>query len=210
MVDAQSERPTGGQPRFIRTFVAVEMPSEIKAVLRTAQDEFRRIGGSALPIRWTDPDGFHLTLKYLGMTRAELISDVERELEWGLLEHRAFALALGATGVFPNPHAPRVLWVGVRGDLATLAAIRDVAQRAIAPLGFPTENRPFAPHLTLGRFREEATADERRRLGAALAHLALPPTEPFRVEAVTLMRSDTGPAGARYTPIFALPLRERK
>lgn len=213
---------TAEAPATLRTFVAIELPDGVKEGLAAAQRAWRAaagpggdVGGGArdgvrgAAVKWVEPAGIHLTLKFLGATPAHLVADIERELEWGLTSVRAFRLELGEAGVFPGPRAPRVLWVGLRGDLETLGRVGDITEATIAPLGYPTEARPFAPHLTLGRVREDARPEERRRLGEAVARLR-PPTASFVVDAVSLIRSERGPAGARYTRLFALPLRHPK
>jgi RNA 2',3'-cyclic 3'-phosphodiesterase len=205
MTDADSS--TAGTRSTIRTFVAIDLPSDVKSILADVQAEVRRFGA---PVKWVDPAGIHVTLKFLGQTQANVISDIERELEWGLNALRAFDLTLGEPGVFPTARAPRVLWIGLGGDLPSLHRAHDIVDESIAPLGFPSETKPFAPHLTLGRVRDGATPDERRRLGDAMTALKVPPSRPFHADEVTLMRSDLSRAGARYTPLFTIELRERK
>ena len=99
-----------------------------------------------------------------------------------------------------------MLWLGLDGDLAPLTAARDAVEAAIAPLGWPTEARPFSPHLTLGRLRPEASPAERAGIGKAAGTIWPPPPTPIPVPTVSLMRSETGPQGARYTRLVEVSL----
>src|SRR5207244_3693023 len=106
-------------------------------------------------------------------------------------------------GFFPGPRVPRVVWLGLEGDLERLTAVRDALETAIGPLGWPTEARPFAPHLTLGRLRPQASPAERAGVGRALGQVWAPDPVPFAVDQVSLMLSEIGPTGARYTQLAA-------
>ncbi len=190
----------------LRTFVAVELPQDVLAALGRSQRSLdARLRSRAL--RWTRPEGIHLTLKFLGDTPTELLPEVERRLQESLAGVPPFGLELAPLGVFPNARATRVVWVGLAGDLQALAEIQRRVEDSIAPLGYPTEKRSFSPHLTLARVADTATADERRDVGSAVATAAPPPRTRFEVGEVSLMRSQLGPGGARYTRMLAVPLR---
>ena len=108
-----------------------------------------------------------------------------------------FALAIEGLGAFPNPARARVVWAGIGDGAATLGALAGRVDHELAATGFPPEDRPFSPHVTLGRVREpkrnerlaEGLARERAGFGAV------------RVDRVTLMRSALSPLGARYSEL---------
>ena len=192
-----------GEPR-IRAFVAVELDGAVKEVLAGLIDGLRKAG--LVGLRLVEPEAVHLTLKFLGdvpETVAEAIPPAIGEAVRGL---RPFDLATGDTGVFPSRGAPRVLWIGLNGDLAQLLDLHRRLEEALEPLGFARERRPYRPHLTLGRLRERASSTERRRAAEALSSMGPCPGTPIAVRAVSLMRSVLLPAGAEYSRLSRVPL----
>jgi 2'-5' RNA ligase len=187
----------------LRLFIAVDLSAEARAVLRDTQEQFRQ---QHLPVRWADPDGAHVTLKYLGVVESGQVDGLATHLAALATRHQPFTLQTSALGAFPNRQRARVVWLAVDGDRAALGRLRDDVEHTIAPLGFPTEERPFAPHLTLGRTHKDVTARERAVVGHALAHAAAPRAVAWAVDEVVLFRSDSGPNGARYTAIKRMAL----
>ncbi len=106
-------------------------------------------------------------------------------------------------GAFPTPKSPRVVWLGVGGELDVAQEFYRRLEIAFAALGFPPEDRPFSPHLTLGRVKSPAG---RTALTQALAHLPPPTAPPFQVSEVVLFRSNLTPRGATYLPLKVIPL----
>jgi 2'-5' RNA ligase len=188
----------------VRAFIAIELPDSVKAVLSGLQERLRR-GGPA-PVKWVEPDGMHLTVKFLGNVAAPAIPDIERVIADSAQNIHPFRLSLGQPGAFPNLRAPRVVWVGIEGDTATLASLQESLERGILPLGFEKEKRAFSAHLTLGRVRDKASAAETRRLGDMLASPA--PLDPvaFDVNSVSLMRSTLTRERAIYDRLYEAAL----
>ena len=119
--------------------------------------------------------------------------------------HARFAIDVGGLGAFPSATRARVLWAGVMAGDGPLVALAATVDTALASLGFPREARAFSPHITVGRVREP------RRAEALATLLSASQTRPFgrvAVDAVTLMRSDLSPRGARYTPLARVPLSD--
>ena len=199
-------------PELIRAFVALEVPPRVLGALREAQEELKRRAmarGIEQEVRWVDPKGIHLTLKFLGGVPATQLPAIEAALRAGLAGQTPFSLTLGEAGVFPRLAAPRVLWIGVGGALPILQAVQQRVEAALVPLGYPAEARPFAPHLTLGRVRETVGAERRRTLGGIItAPLGIPAPQ-WEVHEVSLMRSELRPGGARYSRLATFILGRR-
>ena len=189
----------------LRLFVALELPAPVLAALERIQDDLRA-DRSARAVRWTRPEGIHLTLKFLGETPAARLEAIQAGVRAAAGEHGPLRLRAGGLGCFPNPRAPRVIWVGLGGDLDALGALQGAVEAAIAPLGFPTERRPFSPHLTLGRVRQDASPADVRALGALVERTAIGTIGEWQAAAVSLMRSELGRDGARYTCLLSAPL----
>jgi 2'-5' RNA ligase len=187
----------------LRAFVAIDLPGPVKAYLAQAIAELRQ--ACEVPVRWANPQGIHLTLKFLGNVERDRLAALEAALRESVADIRSHRLALGSLGAFPSASRPRVLWVGLTGDLELLAALQQAVESAAARQGFPPEERSFTPHLTLGRMGK-ASAAQQRDAGRALDLVSPPPDLALPVTAITLMRSELRPTGAIYTPLAHMDL----
>ncbi len=187
----------------LRLFIAIELPGEVQAVPREARARFE---GYGLAVRWVDPEGTHLTLKFLGATPADRVELIREAAARAGQAHQPFVLQTAGTGVFPHARAPRVVWLGVAGMLAELRALQQDVERFIAPLGFPTEKRAFNPHLTLGRTAKNATPQQLVEIGRAITASSAPAAKTWQVMGLSLMGSELRPQGAHYTRIADIPL----
>lgn len=98
------------------------------------------------------------------------------------------------------------MWVGVAGDVLRLEALVRSMNLALAVVGFEPERRPFRPHLTLGRVRDEIATRRRAEIEVAVGRMAVPPSG-WRTSQVSLMSSRLGPTGATYDILASFPLR---
>ncbi len=188
----------------IRAFVAIELTEEVAAALGRVRRRLKE--QVALAVRWLDPKNTHLTLMFLGDVDSERVDGVKQAIERATAGVGPFSISLGRVGGFPNLSRPRVLWVGVEGDLPALRGLQDRVEREMTALGFPKEERGFQPHLTLGRVREEgrrAPPLDAPAIERAVASVGAGQT----VEGLTLFRSDLRPSGPVYTALGTFPLR---
>lgn len=192
----------------IRCFVAIELPAAIKHSLAKASDSLR--GRLNAPVKWVEGDALHLTLKFLGNVPASKLDEVSGAMQRACIGSAPLSLRIASLGAFPSARSPRVVWIGLEGDTEALQLLAGRVDEAMAVLGFPRETRPFAPHLTLGRVREEATSSQRDTIAAALQTAAAPECVAFDVAAVSLMRSHLSPQGARYTCLGRIALNAGK
>jgi 2'-5' RNA ligase len=179
--------------------VAIPLDAAVRARLASAAGDLR---ASARGVAWVAESNLHVTVKFLGGVAPSLLADVGRALGDALAPEPAFVLGLRGLGAFPAARA-RVIWAGLGGGGPSCAAIAERVERALEPLGFPRETRAFSPHVTLGRVRQPRR-DE--KLAAALRAAASADLGSTRVAAVSLIRSDLSPAGARYTELASCPL----
>jgi len=189
----------------VRTFIAIELDHAVLRAIDRIQVELQR-GAPRGAIRWVDSSGIHLTLKFLGDVPVGQIKEIEAGIMRACAGCAPFRIACQGVGCFPNPARPRVLWVGVAEPTGKLASVQRAVERDVAPLGYPSEDRPFAPHLTLGRVRQDASREDLKRLGELV--LSFPKGNPaeMMVSAVSLMRSDLTPSGAIYTELAHISL----
>jgi 2'-5' RNA ligase len=187
-----------------RLFVALEPPDPVRRRLAALAAELRRAAGRAADdVRWVAAENVHLTLQFLGAVPEERVADVEAALRAAAAEVRPISLEVKGAGGFPNARRPRVVWAGLGGDVAELAALAAAVGRRLAPLGFAPEDRPFAAHLTLGRARDGRGAPG---LAGALARVAQAEGAPWRASELVLFESHLSPRGPRYEAIARIAL----
>ncbi len=192
---------------MVRLFIALELPPEVQDVLGATQSMLVR---QPMPVRWVDPAGAHLTLKFLGATSPGRVGLIEAAMEEVSYRHHLFMLKTAGVGSFPNRKAPRVIWLGVAGNLGALGAIQRDVEQFVAPLGYPTEHRAFNPHLTLGRTLKGAEPTDVAQIGQMVSATTAPPPVIWQVSRVSLMRSELGPGGPRYLRVRAWALTEKE
>jgi 2'-5' RNA ligase len=149
----------------------------------------------------------HLTLKFLGDTPLDKVEEVKVALAQAAAEVRPFTFTMAALGCFPNTRRPRVVWVGLQEVTGALVRLRGVVEAQVAPLGFPTERRPFKPHLTLGRVQRRASKSEVREIGEVVAASVAGIGSEMTVQEVRYIKSDLQPSGAVYTTLLAAKLK---
>ncbi len=185
----------GGE--MVRVFVSVGLSDAARQELVDAVASIRREVPEG--IQWASPEGMHLTLKFLGNIPAAGVEALLECVRGVTVGRSPFTLSLDGLGMFPNRRKPRVLWAGVRGSLDDLASLQQLSEDAINGLGYPPEQRPFRPHITLGRPRRSVPDAQLARIGAVVSGLSPPAAVPWQVESVDVMRSELHPSGARYT-----------
>jgi len=188
----------------VRTFIAIELDPALRAALGDLVAELKRAPLARLG-RWVDPFGIHLTLKFLGSVPTSRLPQLRQALHRAARTVEPFQLTLVGLGTF-TPRQPRVIWVGVHEPSGALERLQCAVERETGAMGFPPENRPFSPHLTLARVREQASSRERADLGAWIRAQGAGELGTMRVDEISLMRSELRPSGALYTRLEAAPL----
>lgn len=188
-----------------RTFIAVELPDAARAAL---QAHIARLSRALPRVRFQPPDSLHLTLAFLGELDDERLDAATQAAIAAASTAPPFTLMVAGLGIFGPPSAPRVLWCGVGGDVPTLLRLQAALADRLEAAGFPRERRPFAPHLTLARFKQPLDPAAPQRLSAILANPSVAKT-PFTVDSLSVMKSELLRPAARYTCLCACPLGAR-
>ena len=201
-------RPHTGNRGAIRVFVAVGISEAAREQLSGAAERIRE----KIPhgIQWANPQGMHLTLKFLGNIPAANVAPLLESLTPVAAETRPFTLQLAGLGMFPNRRQPRVLWAGIGGDTPALSRLQQAAEKAITALGYPPEPRPFAPHITLGRPRRTLSPAQLSQTGQAVSALTPPQPVTWQVTSIDIMQSNLHPSGARYTILASATLAPKQ
>ncbi len=189
----------------IRSFIAIELSGALKQALASLQDRLKE--GSRTPVRWVAPNSIHLTLKFLGNIDASAAGDIIRVMEEAASGVPPFQIELSGLGVFPNPRRVQVVWVGMTGEVERLDRLQRNIEAGLKPLGFAAESRPFRPHLTLGRVRDQAGPEEREDLGRLITNMTFDSGSKLAVQSVNLMKSQLTREGPVYSRIGAVELK---
>jgi 2'-5' RNA ligase len=188
----------------IRSFIAIELPEAVKKGLQQLQSEL------TLPrysfVKCVAPEGIHLTLKFLGNISAQKVTEVTGVMEQASQGVIPFKLQITEVGAFPNMRRPRVLWVGIKGDVDKLVGWQQRLDNGLVPLGFAKEARPFTPHLTLARLRENCSPGDTLHFGEMVAGSHVEVDYTFTVTSLNLMRSQLLPTGAVYSSLAEVKL----
>ena len=183
----------------IRAFVAVDLEPQTVQRIAEAIDRLRpRMPG----VRWLPPANFHLTLKFLGDIEEAKVAPIAAALERDLCPFSCFTINAKGLGVFPGVAQPRIMWVGLVGD--ELNALASTVEKTLIPFGFAAERRAFAPHLTVGRWREfkGSPKELEDEIGKWSGH----DFGRSNVDEVILFQSVLKPEGALYRPLKTVAL----
>ena len=187
----------------LRTFLAIDLPSALhSAIGQNLRPVKRELPG----LSWSKTENLHVNLKFFGETTESQADQIRHAVEPAISHISSFDLELKGFGVFPDDRSPRVLWIGLGGDIDSLGTLAESIGHAVVPLGFPRENRPFRPHLTVARVKKD-----HRAVGRTLGTLKVF-TDPFLcgqlfVDRVTLFKSDLRQTGPIYTKLWDVSLQ---
>ena len=189
----------------IRSFIAIELPDELKSELTRLE---ARLKSDKQPwVKWVNPHSIHLTLKFLGNIAVDRTGEITMAMENAVQGISPFHLEVKELGVFPNLRRVQVAWVGISGEVDKLSQLQKRIETNLTPLGFTPETRAFTPHLTLARLRDQAPLDERQRFGQLIANAKFDTACTIEVDAISLMRSQLTREGAIYSQISSVKLK---
>ena len=179
--------------RTVRTFVAVEISSEIRT--RAAQ-LMARLNTTSAKVRWVEPHNMHLTLKFLGDVDLLEIPELCQAVSDAVANLPPFEIEARGAGVFPDLHSPRTVWLGIGRGTDEMVELHAAVERGLTGLGFRRDQRRFRPHLTLGRVR--GTGPGNRDLAERVAEQADFAGGVASVEAVVVFSSELGRDGPTH------------
>lgn len=177
----------------MRAFIAFNLPAAERARIAAAMVSLH---DRPLPVRWTAADGLHLTLKFLGDIEGVEVSRLDDALREIGQQHDPLELRVGGLGAFPSLRRANVVWIGVQQE-PELMELQAEVELAMSRLGYGREQKPFRPHITVGRLRNGARAPDIERVVGDVAYEST-----VRVTTIDLMRSHLSQDGARYEPLL--------
>ncbi len=188
----------------IRAFIAIELPAELRQDLARLQAELK--ADNRLRIKWVNPDGIHLTLKFLGNIPVSDTDRITQAMTDTARRITPFYLKTEMLGAFPNLKRVQVIWVGLGGETDKLKQLQQLIETNLTQLGFAVEQRHFKPHLTLARLGRYISPAECQRLGELIASTRFDMGEQMKVGSINLIRSQLTREGAVYSRISSAEL----
>jgi 2'-5' RNA ligase len=176
---------------MIRSFIAVEIPKEIRDGIGNVINDFRQSG---FPIRWVAIENMHLTLIFLGEVEENFLNKVKEQLILAVKNAKLFEANLTGLGAFPSQRSPRVIWVGMDKGKNEAIDLQAMVEKPLVTIGYKPEDRKFHPHLTIGRVKgavkEPAKIFETKYI-----------SRNFPVKSIVLFKSTLRPQGPIYEKI---------
>jgi len=178
----------------IRCFVAVDLPDEMREEIGRLQSGIATQG-----LRLVRPELVHVTIKFLGDVPEEKVDRVKEALS--TVKAAPFTARVRGMGAFPG-RSVRVVWLGLESDFSGLY---NKVEEALKLLGYPPEERGFAPHVTIGRVGRPNAATSRELLAKISSQSALD-LGSFEVNEFYLKKSTLTPGGPIYEDLSVFPL----
>ena len=186
-----------GDAGVSRLFIAVELTPAARRYAAEALRIFQE--GLPFGVRWVRPEGIHLTLKFLGNVPKDAIPTIESGMRQAAEGICPFTVRVQGAGCFPSSRRPRVLWLGLQGELEPLIAVQSRLEDSLEALGLDRDARTFRPHLTLGRVSGGLSGGWAERVTETLQAVESMGPCDLPVDGLSLMESVLGRGGAVYT-----------
>jgi 2'-5' RNA ligase len=184
----------------IRSFIALDLPEDLKKGLQNLQDKARKHTDC---VRWVKPDNIHLTLKFLGAIEESQVDPIARILENMTTGIAPFKLQVKGFGAFPNARSPKVIWVGMDDNQERVVLFQEKLEETLAAIGFAPEKRTYSPHLTLGRVKESRA---KRDIEQLIEKYKDEDLGYFTAGSIVFYRSDLQPSGPVYSSLKTIQL----
>ena len=187
----------------MRLFAAIPVGENAISALEQIQESWRTaLGEEESKVRWARPEQIHLTLRFFGNVPDNALTELVSVFGKVVAKHPPMNLSLGGVGAFPSPKRARVMWAGLTGDIEQLAALQSEINEATARFGQAPEDRPFHPHLTIGRTRERSHVS---RLAETTGSVRIAEAA-WKADSVHLMQSTLSSGGPKYECLAKLVL----
>lgn len=187
----------------VRTFLALDVGDSLRQQLASLQDKLR---ADAPKVQWVAPDNFHVTLLFLGDVDDRNLMEVCRAADMACRGPAPFSIALAGVGCFPNLRRPRTVWAGIGAGADEVGRLHQDLATAFEARGlYRPEDRPFAPHVTLGRIGRD---DDGEAAAAAFAKQRAWKGGETAIGEVLILASDLTPKGPEYTVLGRVKLKE--
>jgi len=187
----------------MRCFIAIILDDLVRRAIDSAMVGLR---SGKWDVKWVRAENLHITLKFLGEITADLAEKVTEVLSGITKNFASFDLGFRSIGMFPHEKSPRVVWIGIDHP-EECTRLQLIIEENLLTVGFNKDNRPFSPHLTIGRVRSMRSKDS---LVGAMVAIKERDFGNISVDSIYLMKSELKPAGAQYSVITEFPLKKEE
>lgn len=191
-----------------RLFIALDLNDKLRAsTVKLLENLQRGVQFTKAYPKWEGPESMHITLRFLGKVPESQIPAIINNVQWRMKNFKPFDYSVGRLGYFPDLRNPKVLWVGVEQGKKELVRLARAVERALIPLGYEEDIRPFQPHITLARIRAQRGIEAMMEI--VRSHNKVSVGE-GRVEHITLYRSDPDREGTEHTVLHKWRIKDKK
>lgn len=206
----------------MRAFIAIELPIAIKDALSKIQDKLKielltplsseilarsartlnsRTGmdNGRESISWIKSQNLHLTLKFLGDISSEQLIQIKQIITEITKTTSGFKIKLKALEVFPNAHAPRIIWIGANQPPSELKQLAEQLETRLSALEIPRQQQSFRAHITIGRIKSRLIPSDLKKAFDKIEKDIINTSWEFECGRITLFESTLGPGGPTYT-----------
>jgi len=191
------------QETVYRTFLSLPMHEIFQQEFERVIDPLKH---KMTGIKWVLPSQAHITLHFFGKTTQEEIETIDQIVTPRAAKYAPLKFSLEDIGFFPNEERPRIIWIGITGDMVLLKALRREIEHALGHAGFMLEDRAFKPHVTIGRIKKETKAGF---IDGHKPDVSVPKTESRSVDKIVLYQSILSQEGPRYDPLKTFHLSQK-
>lgn len=190
---------------MVRAFLAIDLPKDLK------KDLYSHVQiplPEGVKIKWVEEENLHITLKFFGHIKENLISKIQRACERALETYPPFLVSLANLGTFPEKGTPRVIWLGLEDQDKKIYSLEESLRKALRPLKLNEEKEAFHPHITLLRVKGIEDFEAFQGFLEGLREKVRPfLAKSFWVREVVLFKSELHHKGPKYTPLAKIPLK---
>jgi 2'-5' RNA ligase len=185
----------------VRTFIALNLDGSL---LESIKKVIEKLASSKAGVKWVAPQNVHLTLKFLGNVEEARLPDIYAACERAASGSEPMELEIRQLGCFPNSKRPRVVWLGIEKDSEALIQLQNKVEHELELVGFPSENRKFTAHLTIGRVKGQQGISKLCQLIEEENNIFV---GSMRADNFSVMKSRLLPSGPIYSELKAIPFR---
>ncbi len=192
----------------LRTFVAIELPDEMRERVIAAGKSYVDADPTWSGEKWVAQDNLHITLRFIGSLEESDVPTLVSALEGAATRSGPFTLRMSAVRAVPSLERARMLWAEADGDVKSCARLASGVDDALGSWVEEHERRPFKPHVTMARARRPRPAHSRAldAANSALTSGDVAGEGAVSVRWATLFSSTLGAGGPTYHTLARIPI----
>ena len=183
----------------MRIFIGIKLDEPLMEQIEKFLEPIKNINS---PVRWVKRENLHITLKFIGEVPNEKFQQIAAVLSQNKFTTDSFDLQITGCGKFGKGNALNILWIGINHH-KKLEEIYSTLENLLSKGGIAKENRPFNPHITVGRNRKSFNFKSIIRI---LEEKQFEFISNLKVSQFQIFKSELTPDGPIYTIMKELPL----